>query len=281
MKHIVVSVLFILFLVAAYGFGFKNAKNKYEKVNEQTIQGDFRSNFKNLTNAELEDYLKLKDQREKYEKADELLSKMMLLFLADLGLHSKKENFHPLALAKKQSDSQKLKIAGENNTEDSDAKNLKVESVPSKSVGSTAKTIDGTETKPLVFSISKEQAVGGVSALYQAILWRNPDTQGGEKASDKFSFEGWSAYTKNAMYMVISREFRDKIESNHTPQEIINHMYSVFLGRCARAFEMNRHIEDLNRGGPPKIVVDIINKGREKNSDQILAGGFPASSCTH
>ncbi len=47
-----------------------------------------------LTDSEISDYYKLKDQKEKYEKANEILSKIVLLFLADLGVKLSPEIRH-------------------------------------------------------------------------------------------------------------------------------------------------------------------------------------------
>jgi hypothetical protein len=49
-------------------------------------QQALRAKLASLTDGELEDYQRLRTLREKYEKADELLGKVLLVLIADLGL---------------------------------------------------------------------------------------------------------------------------------------------------------------------------------------------------
>lgn len=51
-----------------------------------------KSDLKSISENEYQDYLKLKDAEEKYKKADEILGKIMILFLADLSLHVKNKS---------------------------------------------------------------------------------------------------------------------------------------------------------------------------------------------
>ena len=52
-------------------------KKKYENL---------KNKFDQLNNVDFDEYLNLKNQKEKYEKADEILGKILLIFLSDLGL---------------------------------------------------------------------------------------------------------------------------------------------------------------------------------------------------
>src|SRR5665213_3193658 len=41
-----------------------------------------------LSSDEMQDYLLLKDQKQKYDKANEILARIMQIFIGDLGLHA-------------------------------------------------------------------------------------------------------------------------------------------------------------------------------------------------
>lgn len=62
----------------------KELRSKSKKADELSEK------LKKLSEINIEEYVTLKDQREKYLKADELFGKVMLLFLADLSLHMNK-----------------------------------------------------------------------------------------------------------------------------------------------------------------------------------------------
>lgn len=47
----------------------------------------WREKLQNLTDQDLTEYYRLKSLEERYKKADEILGKIMVIFLADLGLH--------------------------------------------------------------------------------------------------------------------------------------------------------------------------------------------------
>ena len=67
------------------------SKVEYSKLKESSKRAnELNQKVQSLSKINLEEYVTLKDQREKYLKADELFGKVMLLFLADLGLHMNK-----------------------------------------------------------------------------------------------------------------------------------------------------------------------------------------------
>jgi hypothetical protein len=55
---------------------------------EQTLAPELQAKFQQLTEKDLEEYYQLKTEKEKFAKADEILGKIMTIFLADLGLHA-------------------------------------------------------------------------------------------------------------------------------------------------------------------------------------------------
>jgi hypothetical protein len=59
--------------------------------NSQKKFTSFKSAAQNISNTDLLEYTKLKTMKEKYEKADEILGKIMLLFLANIHLEMNKE----------------------------------------------------------------------------------------------------------------------------------------------------------------------------------------------
>ena len=61
---------------------------EYEELKQSSDRAkDLEKKVQSLSDINLDEYVSLKDQREKYLKADELFGKVMLLFLADLSLH--------------------------------------------------------------------------------------------------------------------------------------------------------------------------------------------------
>lgn len=79
-KSISIVLAVVVGLGAGYwlgrGSGADNYKVKYEQL---------RDKLDHLNKVDFEEYLALKSQKDKYEKADEILGKMILIFLADLG----------------------------------------------------------------------------------------------------------------------------------------------------------------------------------------------------
>lgn len=80
----------ILLVLGAFVVGFLVNKNlKPSASTENPIQCENLSAAKNdlisISQNEYHEYTQIKDLKQKYEKADELLGKVMLLFLADMG----------------------------------------------------------------------------------------------------------------------------------------------------------------------------------------------------
>lgn len=102
MKQILIPLIFLLAgLLTGYFFQSDKAetisiesnqiqitKEEYSKLKESSQRAtELNQKVQSLSEINLEEYVTLKDQREKYLKADELFGKVMLLFLADLSLH--------------------------------------------------------------------------------------------------------------------------------------------------------------------------------------------------
>lgn len=80
----------ILLVLAAFGAGFfVNQMIKQPVHSDNSVQCENLSTAKDnlilISQNEYLEYTKIKDLKQKYEKADELLGKVMLLFLADIG----------------------------------------------------------------------------------------------------------------------------------------------------------------------------------------------------
>lgn len=83
-------------LAFVLGFVFSFVSTKYFFYKQPVVQTEdvfssqkINSRIKSISQNEYHDYLKLKDSAEKYKMADELLGKVMVLFLADLSLSLK------------------------------------------------------------------------------------------------------------------------------------------------------------------------------------------------
>lgn len=78
----------ILILVAASFASFKVGQKsvKAPEHDETAAEEKVKANLVELTRADFEEYQKLKTLEERYQKADEILGKVVTLFLADLGL---------------------------------------------------------------------------------------------------------------------------------------------------------------------------------------------------
>ncbi len=243
--------------------------------------------------ADMNEYRQLKQKEEKFDKANLILAKIMKVFIADLGLHASNKQLCKISLEKivaaapPPAPAQPFVIPVSTQTPPSPTGPAGSNSILGRPIGtrnSPSRSRDGTRPggtntsgRRLIFT--PETAKGAVHALYRAVLWRTPDEIGAAEAVSKFSEQGWEAYVRNARAMVQSDEFLREIEPNHSPQQIINHMYAVYMGRCAFASEMKRQMSLLSREGPRSVVASIINSARRTNADQILAGGFSVGSC--
>lgn len=76
--------LLIGLLIFAFGFGI--GAYGLRPAPQAGLDSPIKEKFQLLADGDLEDYYRLKTMEEKYLKADELLGKIMVIFLADLGL---------------------------------------------------------------------------------------------------------------------------------------------------------------------------------------------------
>lgn len=89
MKHFV-GGLVAGFLVL-WVFNAKEKKQETEiRVVESQVMLDAREKLQLISETEYEEYLTLQSAKEKYEKADEMLGKMMLILIADIGIRLSK-----------------------------------------------------------------------------------------------------------------------------------------------------------------------------------------------
>ena len=92
MRRVPLGVTALLVILGVgVGYGMHAAKEPRILAQASQIQGDgkyqdLQQKMGSIVQNDLEDYLRLKGLEEKYKKADEILSKIMLIFLADLGL---------------------------------------------------------------------------------------------------------------------------------------------------------------------------------------------------
>ena len=84
----------LIAVIVAFSAGFFTNRyiiknNSVPATSEKCIQLDeAKSNLIKISQNEYQEYTKIKDLKQKYEKADELLGKIMLLFLADVGFRT-------------------------------------------------------------------------------------------------------------------------------------------------------------------------------------------------
>jgi hypothetical protein len=214
--------------------------------------------FSGLSDDDMQDYLSLKDQKSKFEKANEILAKIMQIFIADMGLHAANEPMCRMNVTE-------FPIAA-------------VAPAPSIPAPQAEKPKEKPEAQPSKLGITLDPA----KALYQAILWRAEDEKGGLTINDRYRTGKWSAYFHEGRRMLHSPEFFKKIEPTHTPQQIINHMYAVYFGRCAFPEEIRRQLDALSQSnGAGRVFENIVNDARETLTVQIEAGGFSPSTCSN
>ncbi len=99
MKNILLAFFFgvgITFFGTKFLLQSKASSVKIDQANVEEIQ----TKLKSISENEYQDYLKLKDSAEKYKKADELLGKVMVLFLADLSINLKSSTTSVAAVVK-------------------------------------------------------------------------------------------------------------------------------------------------------------------------------------
>jgi hypothetical protein len=98
MKKLLQYLAFSAFFIYCVAYGLQFFLHPAPKA-EEPAQNDCsvqnpgadaaKRKFEQLAQTDYEDYLKLKTDAEKYKKADEILGKIMAIFMADLGIHLK------------------------------------------------------------------------------------------------------------------------------------------------------------------------------------------------
>lgn len=285
MKKIAIVVVLSMFSYGGYKFA---GKKLVEPPAEQVPTHEHENKF-SITSAEFDEYEKLKGRKKQYEKANEILGKMLVIFLADLGLRLKNSDADIIGFSQK---SQSQRAVKENNVQNVEASAAASETqidrrkkIEKKSPNQFAQK---REREPVpakarengfLKKVTREQARGAVVALYQAVLWRNPDKAGGASAARRFSNGRWVTYIRNAREMAMSQEFESKIWTNYTRKQIINRMYAVFMGRCASGIEMKVHLKLMDGGRGRRVIADILKDARELHFTQIFKGGYKPESC--
>lgn len=127
--------------------------------------------------------------------------------------------------------------------------------------------------------IPLKDAKGGVYALYRAVLWRDPDRDGGLNAMNLFSTIGWSTYIENSRNMISSPEFEERILPNHDTASIVRRIYSVFLGRCPTEAELEMDFERFENREPGQITEAVLRQASSSDIKQIFAGGYSPNLC--
>lgn len=247
-----------------------------------------RAEFAQISEAELREYQQLKDEREKVGKANQILAKVMQIFIADLGLRAADATCK-IGATETATPKPPEEPAPAPNPEPTKpvAVETKIEPAPQLTRDERRRANRTTRTSPPAESrrggggFTPEKAKGAMTALYQAVLWRALSKSEEELATRRFADSGWGLYMDQARALVQSSEFLREIEPNHTPQKIINHMYAVYMGRCAFPNELDEHMQTLQRAGPRQVITGIISRARTNNADQIQSGGFPGGSCAN
>ena len=77
----------LIFLSLGFWLGSQNQKTRPSEVSTQQQQTDLiKEKFQKLTDQEIQEYYLLKTEQEKYKKAEEILGKIVVLLLQDLGV---------------------------------------------------------------------------------------------------------------------------------------------------------------------------------------------------
>lgn len=94
MNKTIVSIIIAFVLGFVSNRIFSNRKNEVSEkdpiIEKCERLSEAQSNLLSISKNDYLEYLKIKDLKQKYEKADELLGKIMLLFLADMGFRAQK-----------------------------------------------------------------------------------------------------------------------------------------------------------------------------------------------
>lgn len=93
MNKILISAIiaFVVGFFSARSFDTQISSTSKEQTAQCSDLNAAKSNLISISQNEYFEYTKIKDLKQKYENADELLGKIMLLFLADVGFKVKQE----------------------------------------------------------------------------------------------------------------------------------------------------------------------------------------------
>ena len=89
------TLLLALALGVLIGNFFPLKQNNISSAEDSKYQ-ELKAKFDNLSSIDFEEYVQLKNQKEKYEKADEIFGKILTIFLYDLGIRSSKTQLETL-----------------------------------------------------------------------------------------------------------------------------------------------------------------------------------------
>ena len=84
---------------------------------------------------------------------------------------------------------------------------------------------------PVWGGISYQKAQSLTNVLYQAVLFRNPDQQGGSQTVNIIMQQGYQGFINSASSMPNSPEFIQNIYYRYSAYDIVGNFYRVFLGR--------------------------------------------------
>lgn len=281
MRWFIISLFMGLSFVGGYRFGNKEIA--------LPPTSEIQNEFVKLSKEDLKDYANLKESRQKYEMANQILAKVVKIFIADLGLKNSPPTCqldHPSSHTQANPVppvEPKDPATGPTQTAPSETKDEARSAPIAKEPAKPPKTNPSRSAPSLryVRRFSPEQARGAMTALYQAVLWRALGSTAAEMAEKNFAEAGWQLYLRKARAIVKSAEFLSEIEPHHTPQQIISRMNAVYRGRCPTAGEMEEFLNILARSGPSEVIATIIQRGRKYYSNEILSGGFNPNSCVN
>ncbi len=271
-----------LAIVAAVGIAFLSGYRMGLDTKIADKQPGLSGEFAQISQRELQEYMQLKDDKAKYEKANEILGRVMMLFIADMGLRVGNPDFNILDVAQSPRPpmlaSPPIHAAPEPAVKEPA---LRADKAPAamkeRTTGTVEKKSTAADLKPSEFDTPANE-VGAINALYLGVLWREPDAASLPSLGMRLRRAGWSGFVALARDMVGSSEFQRLIEPRHKPEQIVNHMYAVFLGRCPSGFELTGHLRAVRRSYT-EATLAILEKAHTSSMSQIYNGGFNVNSC--
>jgi len=97
LKNQLLTVIVVAFLAGAAGYWLKPEGGPTPSEREALENyKNLREKLDQLGQVDIEEYLRLKDQKARYEKADEILGKVLMLMLYDLGLRKSESQLQAL-----------------------------------------------------------------------------------------------------------------------------------------------------------------------------------------